>query len=105
MKAVATKVDNSIHDQVINRCNGLGCTPSEYVRNLIKNDLDQGEKAKQAAKEDSGHVTYYIHKSNPDIKLVGTSFQNGQTYYLDTEGRKWMMAPDRTLIGVARVRS
>lgn len=68
-------------------------------------DLDLGEKAKQTAKQDSGYHTYYAHKSNPAIKLIDTIRQNGETYYIDTEGHKWLMASDRTLIGIARVRS
>lgn len=40
MRTVATKVDNSMHEQVISRCNSLVCNPSEHIRNLIKKDLD-----------------------------------------------------------------
>ena len=89
-----------------------GCTLTAFVNDAFDTyldtetiHLDLAEKAKQVAKEESTHPTYYLHKSNPDIKLIGTTRENGETFYLDTEGHKWLMAPDRTLIGIARVRS
>jgi len=55
VKAVATKVDNSIHDQLVNKCNGIGCSPSEYVRNLIKKDWGL-EFEKKNSKSSSAQV-------------------------------------------------
>ena len=43
MRTVSTKVDNSFDDQVVSRCNVLGCTKSQYVKNLITEDLAGGK--------------------------------------------------------------
>lgn len=47
MKTVASKIDNSLHEQVISRCNERGCSPSEYIRELVKSDLAGNGKPKQ----------------------------------------------------------
>ncbi len=37
MKTLGTKLDNSDFEKFIEKCNGLGCSKSETMRNLIKN--------------------------------------------------------------------
>ena len=39
MRTVSSRVDNTFHDQIINRCNGIGCSPSQYIKDLIAKDL------------------------------------------------------------------
>lgn len=44
MRTVATKVDNTLHDKVIHHCNSISCSPSEYIRNLIRKDLGKQDR-------------------------------------------------------------
>jgi hypothetical protein len=39
MRTISSKVDNGIHEKVVDRCNGLGCSPSQYIKDLIDRDL------------------------------------------------------------------
>jgi hypothetical protein len=49
MRTVSSKVDNTIHDQILNRCNGIGCSPSQYIKDLIAKDLRDGGQAPSAS--------------------------------------------------------
>ncbi len=40
MQCVGAKIDNGLHEKVIEKCNDQGCTVSEYLRELILKDLD-----------------------------------------------------------------
>jgi hypothetical protein len=40
MHIVAKKVDNITLHNVKDQCNNLGCTPAEYIGNLIEKDLE-----------------------------------------------------------------
>ena len=44
MRTVSSKVDNSVHEQILTRCNGIGCSPSQYIKYLISKDLQGGQK-------------------------------------------------------------
>lgn len=44
MRTVATKVDNTLPDKVIHHCNSISCSPSEYIRNLIRKDLGEQDR-------------------------------------------------------------
>jgi hypothetical protein len=70
------------------------------MRSLIKEDLE-GEKT--PAKMGEATSQFIPHNSNPGIKLVRSIEENGRTYYIDTEGLKWGMKKDRSLISVARL--
>ena len=50
MRTVSSKVDNTIHEKVVSRCNGLGCSPSQYIKDLIERDLN-GESAQPATEK------------------------------------------------------
>ena len=83
MHTVATKVDNTTLDHVKDKCNSLGCTPAEYIRNLIKKDLGLGYDA--ANNDDNDNIISQSpipHNSNPEIKLVRSIEQNGKTTIL-----------------------
>lgn len=41
MQCVGTKIDNGLRDKVMERCNSQGCSISEYLRNLILQDLNE----------------------------------------------------------------
>ena len=82
MHTVATKVDNSTLDHVKDKCNSIGCTPAEYIRNLIKKDLGLGS---DTANDDNDNIISQSpipHNSNPEIKLVRSIEQNGKTTIL-----------------------
>jgi len=101
---VATKVDNTTLDHVKDKCNGLGCTPAEYFRNLIKKDLESGNNA---VNNDKGTVlagqSPIPHKSHPDIKIIRSVEKNGRMYYFDIEGKKYSMKQDGTLIPIITI--
>jgi hypothetical protein len=99
MRTASSKLDNSVHERVIARCNGLGCTVSKYISDLIDRDLESDDEMQSS---DSGQ--FIRHRSNPDIKLVKSIVKNGDTRYIDTEGREWHMKKDMTLIPIARLR-
>lgn len=112
---VGSRIDQETDSKIRARCQALGCKKSDYFRRLIMQDLQatiQGAPSPEVqkvwipqidAQRAKNHQTYYIHKSNPNIKLIDRITQNGETYFLDTEGRKWLMDDDKSLIGVARV--
>jgi hypothetical protein len=100
MHTVATKVDNGTLDPVNNKCSSLGCTPAEYVKNLIKKDLELGCEATNNHEDNTTSQSPIPHKSHPDIKLVRSIEQDGRTYYFDTEGNKYSMKQGGKLIPV-----
>jgi len=105
MHTVATKVDNTILDQVKNKCNSLGCTPAEYMRNLIKKDLElECEATNNHEDNNTTSQSPIPHKSHPDIKLVRSIQQDDNTYYFDIRGKKYSMKQDGTLIPVITAR-
>jgi hypothetical protein len=40
MRAVASKIDNSLHEALVRKCGEKGCSPSEYIRDLVKRDIE-----------------------------------------------------------------
>lgn len=39
MKTVGAKLDEELHKQVMKKCQGRGCRPSDYIRELVKRDI------------------------------------------------------------------
>ena len=106
MHTVATKVDNSTLDYVKDKCNSIGCTPAEYIRNLIKKDL---RLEYDDANNDDDHnntidQSSIPHKSRPGIKPVRSIEQNGRLFYFDITGNKYSMKQDGKLIPVIQGR-
>jgi len=85
-------------------CRQRGCTLTALVNDAIDLFLAESCAEKKPEQAPEGQRTFYTHNSNPDIKLVDRKDENGKTYYFDTEGRKWMIASDGTLVAVARIR-
>ncbi len=58
MKAVASKIDNALHNEVMQRCNNQGCSTSEYLRNLILQDVNGENDApeKVIEREDGTYI-------------------------------------------------
>lgn len=42
MRTIASKVDNDLHEALVKRCSERGCSPSEYLRVLLKQDIMEG---------------------------------------------------------------
>jgi hypothetical protein len=73
---------------VKNKCNSLGCTPTEYFRTLINKDLKL-EINDDITVNDNEIVVVVSnqspipHNSHPRITLIGFTEQNGKTFYFD----------------------
>lgn len=39
MKTVGAKLEEELHKQVLEKCQGRGCRPSDYIRDLVKRDM------------------------------------------------------------------
>ena len=42
MKTVSTKINSKLYEDLINTCNGSGCSVSEKLRELIENESKRG---------------------------------------------------------------
>ena len=75
MQCVATKIDNPIHRKVMEKCNGQGCTISEYVRNLILRDLNRENSAPIEKVNEDNQVPKVKVTSIDDIPEVNGELQ------------------------------
>lgn len=121
MRTVSSKVDNGFHEKVVKRCDGLGCSPSQYIKDLIEQDLNAGDVAKptpqgRIVEVDSGRATaksepYDVwhptdgccsrYKANGELMFHFKPIEkeNGIQYYRDTENPnpkiKWSYRKER----------
>jgi hypothetical protein len=47
MRTVASKIDNTLHNALTRKCGDIGCSPSEYIRSLIRGDLEETRTFKE----------------------------------------------------------
>jgi hypothetical protein len=118
-RTVSARIPSELHEELRERCNLIGESINDFVKAAIEFALygcvefDFGdvaekpieqERSESREKPNTQSCSQYIsHTSHPDIKLVREIAYDGQTAYIDTNGYKWLMKPDRTLIPIARV--
>lgn len=56
MKSVATSIDESTYESMLKKCNELGVTRSEYLRDLICKDLDIVETSRETAESKNSSI-------------------------------------------------
>jgi len=97
-KRLTVRVDDELDALINQACIDSACDKTAVVIAAIKKglEMDEGVSTRKP-------VTYYLHKSNPNIKLVQRIYENGETRYTDTEGKKWIMNKDRTLTPIATI--
>src|SRR5579884_990428 len=132
MRTIATKVDNSLHEKVLSRCNSLDCNPSEYLRNLIRKDLDNSDKnngnneliiatratnTKDESISDSKSSSVFHlpehHTNNNNyssiyatkLKLVKLVMMPIDKYHVDTDGKRYLIKPEGRLLPISKVKN
>jgi len=67
MRCIGTKIDNQLHERLIERCNVEGVTPSEYVRSLVRMDLEEESSISEVKKSPR---TWIIDEKSPEGRLL-----------------------------------
>jgi len=70
VKTVATKIDSNTHKEIESRCGERGCTPSEYLRNLIKQDIEGQASTTTAGLSKARNVKVICDDTPSDIVSI-----------------------------------
>lgn len=73
MKTVSTKINSKLYEDLVNTCNGSGCSVSEKLRELIENESKRGSSRdmKQPSPEPSNDRIEYDGFGNKVIYRDG----------------------------------
>ena len=74
MRTVASKIDNDLHEKLIQRCNAQGCSTSEFVRGLIEGELSSSKRGLPGFESKDGDVPG--EKRITKVKLYLDSYGN-----------------------------
>ena len=51
MEVASTKLDKATHDRLLAKCNGQGCSRSQYIKRLVVNDLNNNLASQSGIQE------------------------------------------------------
>ncbi len=118
-RTVSARIPTEVHEKLRERCNLIGESVNDFVKAAIElalydcaefdfgsefdEEREEQQKPEKLKKSKAPTRSQYLaHNSHPDIKLVRDITYNGDTAYVDTDGGKWRMRSDGTLIPIAR---
>ncbi len=76
-KVIHTRIDEDLHNQILEKCNELGCTVSEYITSTLESSLDQevDEEPKESKEPERAEITKW-KLYDDDGNLVSQSPEN-----------------------------
>ena len=72
-KMIHTRIDEELHKKILENCNELGCTFSDFITNSLENSLENEPEI-----EESEPISQK-KESIPEMKNVRISYDDGKT--------------------------